>query len=242
MGWGGDHTAWAFQTAAFAAELDVIALDNRGVGQSDVVDQPFTIADMADDVARLLDGLSLPAAHVCGASMGGMIAQELALRHPRRVTTLQLHCTTSSIDGYGRLLIGNFLRVKARGDTEEFVRFSLPWLLTRKTFADRPDFIEFWIQRALDYPYKTGLVGLTRQAEAILGHDTRARLASLHVPTLITTGTDDILVPPSASEELHASIAGSELRRIPDAAHMHFIEQPATFNEVCLEFLHKHRA
>jgi len=242
MGWGGDHTAWAFQSAAFAAELDVIALDNRGVGQSDVVDRPFTIADMADDVARVLDGLGLPAAHICGASMGGMIAQELALRHPRRVTTLQLHCTTSSIDGYGRLLIGNFLRVKARGDTEEFVRFSLPWLLTRKTFAERPDFIEFWIQRALDYPYKTGLVGLTRQAEAILGHDTRARLASLHVPTLITTGTDDILVPPSASAELHASIAGSELRRIPDAAHMHFIEQPATFNEACLEFLHKHRA
>jgi len=242
MGWGGDHTAWAFQSAAFAAELDVIALDNRGVGQSDVVDRPFTIADMADDVARVLDGLGLPAAHICGASMGGMIAQELALRHPRRVTTLQLHCTTSSIDGYGRLLIGNFLRVKARGDTEEFVRFSLPWLLTRKTFAERPDFIEFWIQRALDYPYKTGLVGLTRQAEAILGHDTRARLASLHVPTLITTGTDDILVPPSAAAELHASIAGSELRRIPDAAHMHFIEQPATFNEACLEFLRKHRA
>ena len=57
MGWGGDHTAWAFQSAAFAAELDVIALDNRGVGQSDVVDRPFTIADMADDVARVLDGL-----------------------------------------------------------------------------------------------------------------------------------------------------------------------------------------
>ena len=242
MGWGGDHTAWAFQSAAFAAELDVIALDNRGVGQSDVVDRPFTIADMADDVARVLDGLRLPAAHICGASMGGMIAQELALRHPRRVTTLQLHCTTSSIDGYGRLLIGNFLRVKARGDAEEFVRFSLPWLLTRKTFAERPDFIDFWIQRALDYPYKTGLVGLTRQAEAILGHDTRARLASLHVPTLITTGTEDILVPPSASAELHASIAGSELRRIPDAGHMHFIEQPAAFNEACLEFLHKHRA
>ena len=242
MGWGADHTAWAFQSAAFAAELDVIALDNRGVGQSDVVDRPFTIADMADDVARLMDGLALPAAHICGASMGGMIAQELALRHPRRVTTLQLHCTTSSIDGYGRVLIGNFLRVKARGDVEEFVRFSLPWLLTRKTFAERPDFIEFWIQRALDYPYKTGLVGLTRQAEAILGHDTRACLASLHVPTLITTGTEDILVPPSASAELHASIAGSELRRIPDAGHMHFIEQSAAFNEACLEFLHKHRA
>jgi len=173
--------------------------------------------------------------------MGGMIAQEMALRHPARVATLQLHCTTSGIDGYGRLLIDNFLRVKARGDADEFVRFSLPWLLTRKTFAERPDFIEFWIQRALDYPYKTGLVGMTRQAEAILGHDTRARLGSLHAPTLITTGTEDILVPPSASGELHALIAGSELKRIPDAGHMHFIEQAPAFNEACLEFLRKHR-
>jgi len=82
---------------------------------------------------------------------------------------------------------------------------------------------------------------LSRQAEAIRGHDTRARLPDLRVPTLITTGTEDILVPPAAADELHGLIPGSELRRIPDAGHMHFIEQAATFNEICLEFLRKHR-
>jgi len=241
MGWGGDHTAWAFQIPAWAAEFDVIALDNRGAGQSDAPDRRFTVADMADDVVALMDELDVRTAHICGASMGGMIAQELALRHAERVLTLQLHCTTSSVDGYGRLVIDNFLRVKARGDVEEFTHVTLPWLLSRKTFADHPDFVEAWIQRAIEYPFKTSLVGLSRQGEAIRGHDTRARLPGLRVPTLITTGTEDILVPPSAAEELHTLIPGSELRRIPDAGHMHFIEQASTFNEICLEFLRKHR-
>lgn len=240
MGWGGDHTAWAFQIPAFAAEFDVIALDNRGAGQSDAPDSPFTIADMADDVTGLMDELGVRSAHICGASMGGMIAQELALRHPGRVSTLQLHCTTPGVDGYGRLVIDNFLRAKARGDAEEFTHFSLPWLLTRKTFAENPDFIEAWIQRAIEYPFKTSLVGLSRQGEAIRGHDTRARLPGLRMPTLITTGTDDILVPPSASDELHTLIPGSEVRRIPEAGHMHFIERAPAFNDICLEFLRKH--
>ena len=94
MGWGGDHTSWAFQIPALAAEFDVVALDNRGAGQSDAPDRSFTLADMADDVVALMDELGVRTAHICGASMGGMIAQELALRHPERVLTLQLHCTT----------------------------------------------------------------------------------------------------------------------------------------------------
>jgi 3-oxoadipate enol-lactonase len=240
MGWGGDHTAWAFQLPAFSAEFDVIAIDNRGAGQSDAPDTRYTIAGMADDVAGLMDQLGVRTAHICGASMGGMIAQELALRHPERVLTLQLHCTTSGIDGYGRLVIDNFLRVKARGDAEEFAHFSLPWLLCRKTFAERPDFVETWILRMLENPFSTTLTGLSRQGEAIRGHDARDRLTFIHVPTLISTGTEDILVPPSASEDLHALIPGSELARIPDAGHMHFIEQAAAFNELCLSFLRKH--
>jgi 3-oxoadipate enol-lactonase len=241
MGWGGDHTAWAFQMPALAAEFDVIALDNRGAGQSDAPDRPFALADMADDVVALMDELGVRTAHICGASMGGMIAQELALRSPERALTLQLHCTTPGMDAYGRLVIDNFLRAKARHDAEEFTRFTLPWLLCRKTFADQPDFVEAWIQRAVEYPFKTSLVGLSRQADAIRGHDTSARLPDLRVPTLITTGTEDILVPPAAADELHRLIPGSELRRIADAGHMHFIEQAAIFNEISLEFLRKHR-
>jgi len=241
MGWGGDHTAWALQAPAFAVEYRVIAVDNRGAGQSDVPEAPYTIPGMAGDVVGLMDVLGIRRAHICGASMGGMIAQELTLRHPDRVRTLELHCTTAGIDAYGRFLIDTLVAVKARGDREENVRAIMPWILCRKTMAERPDFIRFWIERALAYPYPIGLEGLSRQADAIRGHDTAARLGEIRVPTLITTGTEDILVPPMSSRDLHARIPGSELATIEDAGHLHFIEQASLFNGICLEFLQKHR-
>jgi 3-oxoadipate enol-lactonase len=241
MGWGADHTAWAFQVPALAVDHRVIALDNRGAGQSDVPEGPYTIPGMAADVVGLMDALGVARAHICGASMGGMIAQELALRHPARVRTLQLHCTAPVIDAYGRFLIDTLLAVKARGDREENVRAVMPWVLCRRTMIERPDFIRFWIERALAYPYPTGYEGLARQADAIRGHDTIARLGEIRVPTLLTTGAEDILVPPASSRELHARIPGAELVTIPDAGHLHFIEQMERFNAVCLEFLRKHR-
>src|SRR5919204_2765547 len=100
MGFGGDHLAWAFQTPVFAQSHRVIAFDNRGVGQSDVPDVPYTTRMMADDAAGLLDALGIERAHVIGVSIGGMIAQELALNHPRRVRSLQLHCTYARPDRY----------------------------------------------------------------------------------------------------------------------------------------------
>jgi pimeloyl-ACP methyl ester carboxylesterase len=241
MGWGGDHTVWALQAHAFAAEHRVISFDNRGAGQSDAPDVPYTITGMARDTLALLDQLGIQRAHICGASMGGMIAQEIALMAPERVLTLQLHCSLARIDAYGRFLTEVFLKVKGRGDVEEFARFSLPWLLSRKTMAENPEFVRLWIERAIGNPYPTSLVGLTRQAQAVAGHDTLDRLGGIHLPTLITTGADDILVPPACSQELHARIPSSELVVISDAGHVHFIERFEKFNETCLDFLRKHR-
>jgi pimeloyl-ACP methyl ester carboxylesterase len=241
MGWGGDHTAWALQAPAFAADHRVIAFDNRGAGQSAVPPGPYTIPGMADDAVGLMDALGIERAHVCGASMGGMIAQEVALRHPERVRTLGLHCTAAGVDAYAAFLIDTLLAVKARGDLEEYVRAVLPWILCRKTMVERPEFIRFWIERALAYPYPISLEGLTRQAEAIRAHDTAARVGRLRMPTLLTVGAEDILVPPVFSRDLHGRIAGSALVTIEDAGHLHFIEQAERFNAVCLEFLRKHR-
>jgi pimeloyl-ACP methyl ester carboxylesterase len=240
MGWGGDHTAWAFQMPALASSHRVIALDNRGAGQTDQPDAPYSIAGMADDVAALLEHLGVARAHVAGASMGGMIAQELALRHPARVRTLQLHCTLARPDAYGTHLVETLLRVRAREDREEWSRAMLPWIICRKTARDRPDFVQLMLQRALDNPYPTSLVGLRRQAEAIGGHDTLERLSAIRVPTLVTVGSDDILVPPAFSREIHARIPGADFALIPDAGHIHFLEQPQAFNEAMLGFLSKH--
>ena len=240
MGWGGDHTAWAFQMQALAGTHRVIALDNRGAGQSDQPDVPYSIAGMAEDVTGLMAALGVARAHICGASMGGMIAQELALRHPARVRTLQLHCTLGRIDPYGTFLVESLLRVRAREDRDEWARAMLPWVICRKTVRERPEFVQLMLQRSLDNPYPTSYVGLRRQAEAIGGHDTLERLPGIRVPTLVTLGAEDILVPPAFSREVHARIPGAELTVIPDAGHIHFLEQPDTFNSAMLAFLAKH--
>jgi pimeloyl-ACP methyl ester carboxylesterase len=241
MGWGGDHTAWAFQLQALAESYRVIAPDNRGAGQSDQPDAPYSIAGMADDVATLLAQLGVERAHVCGASMGGMIAQELALRHPARVRTLQLHCTLARPDAYGSHLVETLLAVRARENREEWARAMLPWIICRKTVHERPEFVELMLQRALDNPYPTSYTGLRRQAEAIGGHDTLERLGAIRVPTLVTVGAEDILVPAAFSREIQARIPGAAFTLIPDAGHVHFLEQPQAFNEAMLGFLAKHR-
>ena len=240
MGWGGDHTAWAFQMQALAGTHRVIALDNRGAGQSDQPDTPYSIVGMAEDVVGLMESLGLARAHICGASMGGMIAQELALRHPARARTLQLHCTLGRIDAYGTLLVESLLRVRAREDREEWARAMLPWVICRKTVRERPEFVQLMLQRSLDNPSPTSYAGLRRQAEAIGSHDTLDRLHAIRVPTLVTLGAEDILVPPAFSREVHARIPGAELAVIPDAGHVHFLEQPEAFNSAMLAFLTKH--
>jgi 3-oxoadipate enol-lactonase len=173
--------------------------------------------------------------------MGGMIAQELALRHPARVRTLQLHCTLARPDAYGSHLVETLLAVRARENREEWARAMLPWIICRKTVHERPEFVELMLQRALDNPYPTSYTGLRRQAEAIGGHDTLERLGAIRVPTLVTVGAEDILVPPAFSREIQARIPGAAFTLIPDAGHVHFLEQPEAFNEAMLGFLAKHR-
>src|SRR5262249_17520018 len=160
----GDQTAWALQLPAFSDAYRVIAFDNRGAGQSDAPDVPYTIAGMADDTLGLLDCLGVTAAHICGVSMGRMIAQEIALKAPERVLTLGLHCTLARPDAYGAFLVRYLLRVRARDDLEEFATALVPWLFCRKTLADNPEVIQLFMDRAVCYPYPTGLVGQTRQA------------------------------------------------------------------------------
>lgn len=241
MGWGGDHTAWAFQLQPFAREHRVVALDNRGAGQSDQPDIPYTVAGMAEDTVGLMDALGIDKAHLCGASMGGMIAQEIALRHPERALTLGLHGSLARPDGWSALLMQSLLRLRDRGDREEFARALLPWLLCRRTVNDRADFVELMIRRALDNPFPPSPAGLRRQAEAVAGHDTLGRLAGIRMPTLITVGVEDILVPPSFSREMQSLIPGAEMVVIPGAGHAHFLEQPEAFNETCLGFFARQR-
>jgi pimeloyl-ACP methyl ester carboxylesterase len=242
MGFGGDHLAWGLQLPAFAANHRVIAFDNRGVGQSDAPDVPYTTALMADDTVGLMDALGIERAHVCGVSMGGMIAQEIALRHPARVRTLQLHATLARPDRYMHELSESWRRLRPSLDREEWLRLLALWLFAPVTYAERPEFVELVLQNAITNPYPQSLVGFLRQGEAVRTHDTLERLADIRCPTLVTVAEHDILVPPRFSHQIAQRVPGAEMKTLVDAGHAYVWERPDAFNAMCLEFLARRAA
>jgi len=140
MGFGGDHLAWALQMADFAARHRVIAFDNRGVGQTDSPDQPYTMRMMAGDALGLMDALGVDSAHVLGVSMGGMIAQELVLARPERVRSLHLACTFARPDAYMLALNSAWREMRIGLGRVSTLRTLGLWLFSPTTYAERPDF------------------------------------------------------------------------------------------------------
>lgn len=236
MGLGGDHLAWGFQLPVLAERHRVIAFDNRGAGQTDAPDHPYTIRRMAADTAGLMAALGVERAHVVGVSMGGMIAQELALTHPGRVRSLHLGCSMARPDGYLQSLIAAWRQVRTTLDREGALRTMALWLFAPATYNERPEFVELLLQNALAHPHPQTVTGFLRQTEAVAGHDTLERLGRIACPTLVTVATEDILVPPRFSRQLAAAIPGAALRVVEGAGHVYFWERPEEFNRLCLEF------
>jgi len=237
MGFGGDHLAWAFQMPDFSVRHRVIAFDNRGVGQTDTPDHPYTTRMMAGDALGLMDALGIDRAHVLGVSMGGMIAQELALANPERVRSLHLACTFGRPDPYLVALNAAWREMRIALGRESTLRTLGLWLFSPTTYADRPELIEALLQTSLANPYPQSLVGFLRQGEAVAGHDALERLSAIRCPTLVSVAEDDILVPPRFSREILARIQGAELRLVTSAGHGYFLERPDVFNELTLDFI-----
>jgi pimeloyl-ACP methyl ester carboxylesterase len=172
--------------------------------------------------------------------MGGMIAQELALSHPDRVASLQLHCTYARPDRYMLALTEAWRAVRSKATLEEWMRTVALWLFSPRTYQERPEFVETIIQTALASPHPFSLTGFLRQGDAVRGHDALDRLPALACPTLVSVADDDILVPPRFAREVAAAIPGAALRVIDGAGHGYFWERPDAFNAMCLDFLAKH--
>src|SRR5262249_24266508 len=153
-----------------------LLLDNRDVGRSDYAAAPYSVADLADDVAHLLAMIGATAAHVVGLSLGGMIAQELALRQPERVRSLFLTGTLGRCDGWFAATVDAFSLIRRQvADTPGFFDAVLPWLVSFR-FFEEPERVE-WLRALLHRnPYPQRLDGFLHQIEAIRGHDALDRL------------------------------------------------------------------
>jgi pimeloyl-ACP methyl ester carboxylesterase len=235
-----DHSGWMLQVSAFvAAGYRCIAIDNRDVGQSDESpSERYTIRDMADDAAALLDRIGSGPVHVIGYSMGGMIAAELALSHPARVTTLSLCATDAGQDPLVASWLNSMMMLRPKCDTREFCQVLAPWVFSPR-FLAQPSAVEAIIGAIVANPFPQTVNGCIRQCQAILTHDVRSRLGSITMPTHVVSAGGDIILPPANSRVLAEGIRGSRLTVLPHLGHAALWEDAAAFNDAVLSFLNE---
>jgi 3-oxoadipate enol-lactonase len=227
MGLSGTHLAWGDPFLdELARHFALVAYDHRGVGRSSRVAGPFTLGRLAGDAAGLLDALGIDAAHVVGVSMGGMVAQELTLRHPERVRTLVLGCSYAGGEGSSLTPPETFERLAGAwtsGDRERALRTAWEVNVSPR-FAGEPGAYEAWRAMALALPVPLGVIGL--QIQAIFQHDTSARLAEIAAPALVVHGTEDRMLPPANSRAIAERIPGARLVELEGVGHLFWWEQP----------------
>lgn len=242
MGLGSSSATWPPTLVdELARSFRVITYDNRGTGLSDKPDVPYSLDLFAADAIALLDALGLDRAHLFGVSMGGMISQELALRSALRLQTLTLGCTTFG----GKNAVPpppesiKLLTAPREGASEEeIIRRGWPLAYTPAFIQNHRDVLEAAIPRLLAHP--TPVYAYKRHIDATYGLKTYDRLPNIATPTLVVTGSDDVLIPAKNSELLAARIPGAKLHVIPNAAHAFFVEAQSEFLEVFLPFLRSH--
>jgi pimeloyl-ACP methyl ester carboxylesterase len=214
----------------------VISLDNRCVGLTDQPQQAFTTADMADDTAALMDALSIESAHVLGISLGGMVAQELALRHAARVRRLALACTHAGVRNCVKspAWATKIFNESAELPRAEARRHSVPILFARKTIEQRPELVEDMLAGSVNNNQLKSSYLL--QVGAAYKHDTHDRLGEIRRPTLVLTGTEDVLIPGQNSRLIAGRIPGARLLEFEEAGHLFFIEKVEEVTRALVDF------
>ncbi|GAC1321062.1 MAG: alpha/beta hydrolase [Thermoleophilaceae bacterium] len=236
MGLGADRLAWALQIPEWSKHFRTVSFDNRDVGQSSYATQPYTIPDMAADALAFADALGLDVFHLVGVSMGGAIAQELALRAPQRVSTLSLCVTWGGWGPLGELLTRTWGPLVMRSSDEERID-DLMLRCFSERFFENPSAVSFMRRVMLDNPHLQSAEAFVRQLTACGAHETRDRLAELRMPVHVVGAEHDTLVPVWKSKELAELIPDSTLTILDAAPHGLNVERAEEFNRVVLEFL-----
>lgn len=237
-GFGTGLWIWYRQVPAFAESFRTIIFDPRGVARSTAAtDAPFTMRDLADDLAALLEALQVERAHVLGASFGGFVAQEFALAHPERTRSLVLCCTSYGGAGHRPPSAATLAAIAStKGlNTQERVRENLLLAFSPRFVAEQPAEVErvIKLRAGNEVPEHAYL----RQLQAAVAFDAAARVGAINVPTLVITGNADVIVPEENSLNLAAAIPGATLRIIDGGSHTFFIERPDEFNRAVVAFI-----
>ena len=237
MGLGSPLEFWEFQTPVLARTHRVCVYDNRGVGKSDKPAGPYDVRTLARDAVAVMDACGFDRAHVVGLSMGGMIAQELAIRHSDRVGALVLAATYAKPDE----------RVKANVSTGGFDPKTLEPKQMFKMMMSLVLSAEFmvrereWLRASRDRLLPNfSIEGFLAQMAAVMAHDASEELHHIAAPTLVMKPAADMLIPPKSSDFLAQAIPGAQLATFDNGSHGFNVEQADKFNRAVLDFVSRH--
>jgi pimeloyl-ACP methyl ester carboxylesterase len=231
---------WWATTPVLARSFRVIAFDNRDTGRSSRLPWPYSLVQMAHDAVAVLDAAGEQRAHVYGISLGSMVAQEVALRHPDRVQALVLGA--SSAGGFAAYkpspssLAQTFLLRAGSMGPEEAEWAAVPYTYAEKTRRLHADRIATDIAHRLSSPGEP--LAFLHQAAVVATHDAYARLNNVTAPTLVVHGEEDVFVPPANALVLAERIPGAKLRLWPEAGHMYTIDEPEADQDIARFLLH----
>ena len=233
MGLGYTSVMWHRTRPVLAQHFRTIAFDNRGVGMSDVPPGPYSIPTMASDAAAVLDAAGVSRAHIFGVSMGGMIAQEFALKYPKRTRSLILGCTSPGGPSAVHAESNVIDVLLARGITLEQAREAiLPYIYDAATPREK---IEQDV--SLRQPWLPSPAGYMAQLMAVLAWESYSRIAQIAAPTLVIHGKSDALVPLGNGELIAGRITGAKLVLLDHASHLFLTDQTEAANKEILDFL-----
>ena len=236
MGLGADALGLALQLPELSKRFTTVVFDNRDVGRSSYAEGDYEMMDMARDALGLADHLDIGSFHLLGVSMGGAVAQELALGWPDRVRTLTLCVTWAGSGEWGREFSRLWSRDVERTPHEEHVDNLLRLTLT-EDFYEQEERVKYIRQMALENPHPQRLEGFIRQLQSMGRHEARQRLPGLSMPVHVIGAARDILVPVWKSRELADLIPGATLTVLDGAAHAVNLERPEELTEAVLGFL-----
>jgi len=224
-----------------ADHFKILAFDQRGLGQTSKPDKPYSMADYADDAAGLMEALNWDSAHVMGRSFGGMVAQELALRYPEKIEKLVLACTSTGGAGGSSYPIHELSELSY----EEAARRWIGVLDNRLDEAWRVENPEEYESRIMEFTEEMHdlmgdvgsekRMGVVRQLEARIGHDTYSRVHLIQAPTLICGGRYDSQSPPENLENMHNQMPNSRLEFF-EGGHSFLSQDPKAYEEI-IKFL-----
>jgi 3-oxoadipate enol-lactonase len=237
QGLGADSRGWIAQQRAFGSRYKLILVDNRGVGGSDRPPGPHDLEVMASDAVAVLDHAGVESAHVMGASMGGVLAQIMGVRHATRVRSLVLACTACRHHRWRRELLEEWREVALTDGMGALTSTAARWMVGPRLLRRFQPAIGMLGPLALRVQPEQ----FAAQVSAILMLDDALRyeLNTITVPTQVVVGSQDMLTPMGDSEEIAELIPGAEMAVLSGAAHGLMVEQSGTYNRTVLDFLER---